>query len=78
MPVYDYCCSSCGHCFEELVRLGETPNCPACNASAPLKLLSAPFAPGRSGATVASARQQAARDGHLSNYSRGERQKLLR
>lgn len=78
MPVYDYRCAACGNCFEELVRLGETPNCPACGASAPQKLLSVPSAPGQSRATVASARKQAAREGHLSNYSKAERQKLLR
>lgn len=30
MPIYEYRCLSCGHEFEELVRLGETPPCPAC------------------------------------------------
>lgn len=78
MPIYDYQCSACGHEFEELVRLNETPNCPSCGASAPKRLMSVPAAPGRSKAVVASARQQAAREGHLSNYSRAERQKLGR
>jgi putative FmdB family regulatory protein len=78
MPVYDYRCSACGHCFEELVRLGETPSCPACGAGEPKKLLSAPAAPGRSRGIVASARRQAAREGHFSHYSSAERQKLSR
>jgi len=78
MPVYDYRCSACGHSFEELVRIGETPNCPACGASAPEKLLSAPSAPGRSQGLVQAARRQAASEGHFSNYSRAERQKLIR
>lgn len=78
MPIYDFQCSACGHAFEELVRLGETPNCPACGAESPRKLLSAPSPPGTSRATVAGARRQAAREGHLSNYTRAEKQKLLR
>jgi putative FmdB family regulatory protein len=78
MPVYDYRCPACGNCFEELVRLGETPSCPACGAHSPEKLLSAPSAPGRSQGLVASARRRAAREGHLSNYSSAERQKLMR
>lgn len=35
MPIYDYQCRSCGHRFEQLVKLGETPSCPACGAAAP-------------------------------------------
>jgi putative FmdB family regulatory protein len=78
MPVYDYRCPACGHSFEELVRRGEAPSCPHCGNTAPEKQLSAPFAPGRSKAARASARQQAAREGHLSHYSKAERAKLLR
>jgi putative FmdB family regulatory protein len=78
MPVYDYRCTACGNCFEELVRLGETPNCPACGKGPPEKLLSVPSAPGRSGEVVASARRQAAREGHFSHYSKAERNKLTR
>jgi putative FmdB family regulatory protein len=78
MPSYDYHCPACGLDFEELVRQGETPCCPQCGNTAPEKQLSAPFAPPRSRGVVSSARQQAAREGHLSNYSRAERAKLLR
>lgn len=78
MPIYDYECVVCGKSFEELVRLGETPNCPACGGASPRKLLSVPAAPGTSQSIVASARRQAAREGHLSNYSATERKKLLR
>lgn len=42
MPIYDYKCSSCGAEFEELVKLGETPNCPSCNGKDLEKLLSLP------------------------------------
>ena len=40
MPLYEYQCRKCGHRFEELVRLGDTPNCPACHADSPEKLFS--------------------------------------
>jgi putative FmdB family regulatory protein len=30
MPIYEYKCLGCGHEFEDLVRIGETPPCPAC------------------------------------------------
>ncbi len=78
MPIYDYRCPACGHCFEELVRLGETPNCPSCGAGSPEKLPSLPAAPGRSQGVIKAARRAAAREGHLSNYTRSERQKLMR
>jgi putative FmdB family regulatory protein len=78
MPIYDYQCDACGNTFEELVRLGETPNCPACGSSSPRKLMSVPAPPGTSRALVAGARRQAAREGLLSNYSTAERKKLLR
>jgi len=78
VPIYDFQCRACGKTFEELVRVGEVPPCPACGASAPEKLLSAPAAPGRSQALVSSARRQAAREGHFSNYSAVERRKLTR
>lgn len=42
MPLYDYKCRACGRVFEELVRLGETPNCPACNGSDLERLVSIP------------------------------------
>lgn len=42
MPIYDYRCTACGHVFEELVKLGQTPNCPACNANDLEKLRSLP------------------------------------
>jgi len=78
LPVYDYQCTACGKTFEELVRIGETPNCPECGAGSPRKLLSVPSAPGTSQTLVAGARRQAAREGLLSNYSAAERRKLLR
>jgi len=34
MPLYEYQCQSCSHQFELLVRGTETPQCPACQATA--------------------------------------------
>ncbi len=42
MPIYEYKCRTCGHPFEELVRLGETPNCPSCNGNDLERLRSPP------------------------------------
>jgi len=34
MPIYEYCCDSCGHRFERLVRIGaEPPPCPECEGA---------------------------------------------
>ena len=38
MPIYDFHCRGCGHRFEQVVRAGETPPCPACGAVAPERL----------------------------------------
>jgi putative FmdB family regulatory protein len=32
MPIYLYKCNKCGHEFEKLVRLNDTPDCPQCQA----------------------------------------------
>lgn len=32
MPLYEYKCCACDHCFEVLVRDKSTPVCPACQA----------------------------------------------
>ena len=42
MPIYEYECSSCGHRFEKLVRIGaDAPDCPECQAAEVRKLVSA-------------------------------------
>lgn len=42
MPLYEYECRACGHQFEALVRAGNAPSCPACNAQDLERLLSIP------------------------------------
>jgi len=32
MPIYEFKCLSCGHEFEKIVKLNETPNCPDCDS----------------------------------------------
>jgi putative FmdB family regulatory protein len=35
MPIYDYQCKSCGHRFDQLVKLGaKPPACPSCGKAA--------------------------------------------
>lgn len=78
MPIYDYQCKDCGQRFEALVRAGATPACPQCGSTSLDRQVSAPVAPGRSKSIIAAARRRAAREGHLSHYSKAERDKLLR
>ena len=42
MPIYDFKCRACGHVFEELVKLGQTPDCPSCGARDLERLVSLP------------------------------------
>ena len=43
MPIYEYECKKCGHCFEELVLAKDTdlPSCPKCRAKEVQQLMSA-------------------------------------
>jgi putative FmdB family regulatory protein len=34
MPLFEYACQECAHEFEALVRGSESPECPACHATA--------------------------------------------
>ena len=43
MPIYEYKCRGCGHTFEELVKIGQTPDCPACQGADLEKLVSLPM-----------------------------------
>jgi len=40
MPLYDYQCRRCGHRFEQVVKLNETPDCPACGTADPERQVS--------------------------------------
>jgi putative FmdB family regulatory protein len=42
MPIYEYVCSTCGHRFEQIVRIGaEAPPCPSCASAEVVKKISA-------------------------------------
>lgn len=78
MPIFEYRCTDCGRQFELLVRSSTPPICPHCGSAALDKCVTAPAAPGRSKAIIASGRRQAAAEGHFSHFSRAERGKLLK
>ena len=40
MPIFEYECRACGREFEQLVRTGDVPACPACKSQELEKLLS--------------------------------------
>ncbi|MBN4075318.1 MAG: hypothetical protein COA71_08200 [SAR86 cluster bacterium] len=42
MPIYEYKCRSCGHQFEKIVKISETPDCESCQGSDLEKLFNAP------------------------------------
>lgn len=42
MPIYEYKCRSCQHYFEELVKLGRSPDCPSCGGRELEQLVSLP------------------------------------
>ncbi len=43
MPIYEYCCDSCDHAFETLIRgSGDAPHCPKCGGIDLAKQFSVP------------------------------------
>lgn len=75
MPLFDFHCVKCDKTFELLVKASSTPVCPECGGEM-TKQVSCPVAPGQSAGIIASARRQAAREGHFSNYKPSERPKI--
>jgi putative FmdB family regulatory protein len=75
MPLYDFRCHRCNKTFELLIRGSDIPACPACGNQELEKLLSPTAAPGKTAGILSSARSQAAREGHFSNYAPSERPK---
>lgn len=73
MPLYSYHCSKCDKDFELLVTSSDTAACPTCGGNKLDRLVSRVAPEGKTRSIVKSARAQAAREGHLSNYSRSER-----
>ncbi len=73
MPLYSYHCSKCDKDLELLVRSSDTPACPACGNTEIAQQVSFVAPEGKSRSFLRGARDQAAREGHLSNFSRSER-----
>jgi len=73
MPIYDYICSECDKIFEALVRGSAPPPCPECGSTKVQKLVSKPAPQGKTAGIISSARTQANREGHFSNYAPTER-----
>ena len=75
MPFFDYHCRDCGADCELLVMGTNTPSCPQCHSQNLEKQISRVAAPGRSAELMARGRAQAAKEGHLSNFSAAERKR---
>ncbi|MGB9117216.1 FmdB family zinc ribbon protein [Bradyrhizobium sp.] len=75
MPLYSYRCAECDKDIELLISSSDTPACPTCGSQDLERLVSRTAPEGKSRGLVKSARAQAAREGHLSNYSRSERRR---
>lgn len=75
MPLYSYHCANCDKDAELLIGSSDIPTCPSCGGRKLERLVSLPAPAGKSRGLMKSARAQAAREGHLSNYSRSERRR---
>jgi putative FmdB family regulatory protein len=75
MPLYSYQCTKCEKEFELLVGSGDVPVCPSCGGEKLERLISRVAPEAKSRSYVKTMRAQAAREGHLSNYSRSERRR---
>jgi putative FmdB family regulatory protein len=75
MPLYSYHCGKCDKDVELLISSSETPVCPDCGSKKLERLVSLTAPAGKSRGIIKSARAQAAREGHLSNFSRSERRR---
>jgi putative FmdB family regulatory protein len=73
MPLYSYHCAACDKDFELLISSSDKPACPTCDSQSLERLVSRTAPEGKSRRLLKSARAQAARAGHLSNFSRSER-----
>ncbi len=80
MPYYSYRCTQCEADFEELVPISAAaaPACPDCGSAEVKQQLSRVAPPGKAKGILASARKQAAKEGHFSNYSKAERKAALK
>jgi putative FmdB family regulatory protein len=73
MPLFDFECLGCGKTNELFTMAREVPRCPECGSVELKKLMGAPAPSGKSQGVIANARQRAAAAGHLSNYTKADR-----
>ena len=73
MPLYGFHCAKCDADVELLIGFSETPICPTCGSKKLERLMSRTAPEGKSRGIIKAGRMQAARAGHLSNFSRSER-----
>ncbi len=73
MPIYDYHCLDCNAIFDKLVMSSTMVSCPECKSEKLEKLVSKPAPRSLTPEIVSSARAQAAKEGHFSNYGKSER-----
>ncbi len=70
MPLYDFHCPDCDQNSELLARFENTPPCPHCGSTHLQRLVSGTSPPGTSKDLIKAGRARAAREGHLSNFTR--------
>jgi putative FmdB family regulatory protein len=75
MPLYSYHCADCDKDAELLMSSEAAPVCPACGSQNMERLMSRVAEQGKSRGIMKQARAQAARAGHLSNFSRPGRKR---
>ena len=73
MPLYNYICQKCSADFELLVFPSEVPACPCCGSEKLQQQVSRICGEIKNPSIVKSWRKAAAREGHLSNFSKQER-----
>jgi putative FmdB family regulatory protein len=74
MPLYRYQCLSCEAEFELLIFASDVPGCPSCGGERLQQQLSKICSDLKTPGLRSAGRRAAAKAGHLSNYSRKERQ----
>ncbi|GGF77581.1 hypothetical protein GCM10007301_41900 [Azorhizobium oxalatiphilum] len=72
MPLFSFHCATCDKDVELLMRLSDTPICPACGGKEMHRLLSRVAPDLKTPGLMKAARAQARREGHTSNFSRSE------
>lgn len=72
MPLYAYNCQDCDHDFEQLVRASDVPTCPSCGSTKLQQQVAKICVEIKYPAIAKSWRARAAREGDLSNFSKGE------